>query len=336
MSLQEALKLMRMELGLTQSDLAQKLNKTYLTVNRWENGKGFPTRKAANDILSMARTCGASEACITYLGEVLIPETARGASAAAYGFPQIDRDFLFQLADGSTNALYVIEADTYKLLYVNRKADELAVKYRTEYDPAFQRVKKLDRASTPCYRYFGGRNTPCPFCPLADVKASGYTDIELEIPESGRHVRIHAKTATNREKKVYIIYLTDITRADDERNALYEMTNDIPAGVGIYHVYNDDRIELAFMNAKWFQMIGEERQRVLSKDPMAHFCLMHPDDRDKLSSEIKAAIAESRSVSFDMRMKLQDGVYHPIHLEARLIRKDDEKSTFYCRFLGLD
>ena len=50
MSIQEALKILRLELGWTQTDLAEKINKTYITVNRWENGKSFPSRANARDV----------------------------------------------------------------------------------------------------------------------------------------------------------------------------------------------------------------------------------------------------------------------------------------------
>ncbi len=88
MSLQEALKLLRLELGLTQEDLAKKLNRAFVTVNRWENGKGFPSRNNAKTILSIARSNRASEDCISYLTEVLMPDAKRSYSAVAYGFYQ--------------------------------------------------------------------------------------------------------------------------------------------------------------------------------------------------------------------------------------------------------
>lgn len=335
MSLQEALKLLRLELGLTQEDLAKKLKKTYLTVNRWENGRSFPSRSNAKTILKLAEDGHASDNCISYLNDVLIPETRRSLSATAYGFPDIDREFFFQLADGSTNALYVIEAGTYRLLYVNRKAESEAVCYISKMGTSIEERKLADQADKRCFHYFSDRSEPCPFCPLMEIKRDGYKDIILTIPESGRKLMIRAKTAAMKGTSVYIIYMTDITQEDAERNALYTLTNDIPIGVGIYNVYMYDRIELVFMNKALSGIIGEERVRTLMKEGTTDICLVHPSDNILLKQEIHASIAEKRDVSIDIRMRIEEKKYRLFHLDGKMIKKGTEKITYYCTFKDL-
>lgn len=332
MSLQEALKLLRMELGLTQNDLAKKLNKAYVTVNRWENGKGFPSRGNAKTILEIARKGRASKECISYLGEVLQPDAKRVLPATAYGFPDIDRDFLFQLADGSTNAMYVIEAGTYRLLYTNRKAEAQAAKFLSEIGVPTSERKLMEQADKRCFHYFGNQDKPCDFCPLAAMEANGFQDVVIPVPKSGRRLHVHARPAEMQGRAVYAVYLTDVTQEDAERGALYALTDDIPAGVGIYHVYKDGRIELAFMNRAMFEMVGEERGKELMQNGPSKICLIHPKDRQVLMGELKNSIAESRPIDLTLRMKMRGGQYQRVRLEARLLRKGGERETYYCLF----
>ena len=332
MSLQEALKLLRLELGMTQEDLARQLNKAFVTVNRWENGKGFPSRNNAKSILQIAKERHASDDCVEYLAEVLLCNVKRSCSAAKYGFPDIDRELLFQLTDGSTNGLYVVEKDTYRLLYVNRKAEQMAVRYLSERGARMEERRLEEQADRRCFHYFGDRNAPCAFCPLAEIDANGREDASVTVPENGKKMHVHVKVSEMRGRAIYIIYLTDITQEDAERNALYTLTNDIPVGAGIYQVYLDARIELVFMNAALYRLIGEERGRALLRNGPSDICLVHPEDKPRLMAELRASIAEKRDVEIEMRMRTRNNEYDLIRLNAKMIKKGKEKLTYYCLF----
>ena len=336
MSLQEALRQMRLELGITQTDLARKLNKSFISVNRWENGKGFPSRDNARHILNIARVNGVSKECYSYLTETLQPDARRGRSAVVYGFPGIDLDFLFQLADDSTNALYVIEAGTYQLLYANRKAEKCAAQYLFERGGDIRERGLQAQRDKRCFHYFAGLNAPCPFCPLKGVTRDEYLDRMLTIPETGRMLHVHVKLRKMKGRDVYVVYMTDLTEQEAENHALYELTNDIPGGVGIYNVYSDQRIELVFMNQALFQMIGAERKEALLKSGESDLCLVHPEDKQPLYAEIESALYDNRPVDLTLRMRITDGGYHPLRLMGRLIKRDAEKNTFYCQFRPLD
>lgn len=332
MSLQEALRQMRLELGITQMDLAQKLNKSFLTVNRWENGKGFPSRENARRILKIAYNGDVSEECYSYLSETLMPDIKRSKSAAEYGFPDIDREFLFQLADSSMNALYVIEVGTYELLYANRKAEQSAVEYLRDRGQDVSERRLLAQRDRRCFRYFGGLSAPCDFCPLKDAGDQSSFDAVVAPPQTGRILHVHAKRTKMKRRDVYIIYLTDVTKEDLGTHALYELTNDIPGGVGIYNVYHSGRLELVFMNTTFFKMIGAERRDALLVTGDSDMCLVLADDRERLWREIDSARAENRPIDINLRMRVVDGAYHWLHLVGKPIKRDAEKDTFYCLF----
>ena len=56
MSFAEKVKFVRMELKLSQEDLAHKLGVSFATVNRWENGNYNPSRLAKNTFENFCKT----------------------------------------------------------------------------------------------------------------------------------------------------------------------------------------------------------------------------------------------------------------------------------------
>ncbi len=54
MTFNEQLLQVRVQLDLTQNELAEKLNVSFATISRWENGKASPTKKA---LLTFRKFC---------------------------------------------------------------------------------------------------------------------------------------------------------------------------------------------------------------------------------------------------------------------------------------
>ncbi|MDD3241046.1 MAG: helix-turn-helix domain-containing protein [Lachnospira sp.] len=116
----ETIKVVRVELGLSQSEMAEKLGVNSQSISRWETGLHFLKKKIADRILKFAETADISEGSKKIIEEWLDAGRRYGVSAEDYGFPNIDQDLLCMIADTSVNAAYVIEADTYQVLYVNK------------------------------------------------------------------------------------------------------------------------------------------------------------------------------------------------------------------------
>ncbi|NLG05753.1 MAG: helix-turn-helix transcriptional regulator [Clostridia bacterium] len=201
---------------MTQEDLAKKLNKAVISVNRWENGRGFPSRTNAAAILDIAQKGQVTDNCLNYLREVLMPDCTRTRASTAYGYPDIDRDFLFQLADGSINRLYVIEDKTYQLLYANRAAEQYAVENLATLGIDAKERKLINESDKRCFHYFANKQTPCSFCPLFEINQQEYKIITISIPEEGKCIKVQAKQSEMKGRKVYIMYLTDISNHEEK------------------------------------------------------------------------------------------------------------------------
>ncbi len=67
MKMSEAIKQIRLELGLTQVVFAKKLHVSFSTVNRWENGRVNPNRLAAMMIISLTKKMSSDNDAIIFL-----------------------------------------------------------------------------------------------------------------------------------------------------------------------------------------------------------------------------------------------------------------------------
>lgn len=51
----EAIRDLRIQLNISQEDLARAIGVSFATVNRWENGKSLPSKLAASQLLSFCK-----------------------------------------------------------------------------------------------------------------------------------------------------------------------------------------------------------------------------------------------------------------------------------------
>ena len=67
MKMNEVIKHIRINLGLSQTAFAEKLHVSFSTVNRWENSRVIPNRLAINAIISIAEENNIEVNLIEYL-----------------------------------------------------------------------------------------------------------------------------------------------------------------------------------------------------------------------------------------------------------------------------
>lgn len=76
-NLQEGIKLLRTETGITQMDLSKELEIGFATLNRWENGKSRPNHRGSRKLMEFAREHQVSSACLEYLSDSLFSTRAK-------------------------------------------------------------------------------------------------------------------------------------------------------------------------------------------------------------------------------------------------------------------
>ena len=63
------IKEIRVDLGLTQQQMARELNISFSTLNRWENGRGMPSRLAMLRLIDFCRQKGMPCEIVEQLGK---------------------------------------------------------------------------------------------------------------------------------------------------------------------------------------------------------------------------------------------------------------------------
>ncbi|MDD3411081.1 MAG: helix-turn-helix domain-containing protein [Eubacteriales bacterium] len=203
MDVRTALVQLRDELQMRQADLAAALGVNMITVNRWETGKNPPRRSVARAILALAEGRGASTACREALDAALLhPVQEPGIDNLK--FTRMDQ--INSLVNDSSNAVFVCDAHTRELLYVNRQLGRLAG------EPVERAVGKK------CYEFLFHRDTVCEFCHMGRMKNELYGG-EYEAP-SGRCYMIRAKLTRWNGRDAHIEYITDVTDFHKTRKEL--------------------------------------------------------------------------------------------------------------------
>lgn len=316
MSPREALIRMRAELGMTQVELAEKLNIGFVTINRWENGKSFPSRAHASNIIRTAQDLGVSEDCIQYLNAVLLPPRMRGRPATELGFPALAQELLCQMVDGSPAGVVVIDEATKQVIYVNRKAEELTGKnYFAETDKH-------------CWSYLRDCTKSCADCDPARYPLTGHCEWIVTTPR-GLKLKYRTRSIIWLGKKVYTVYITNETELMESKEEVGRLTSLFPAGAGVFYVYHDGRFA---MKDAYYHQLGEHgaAQKYAGLDSMGEIT---PGDMKLLREETKAAIAENRDINIQIRGRIKG---HRIQLFARQFAQDEEKRMFFCSFVDVD
>ncbi|MEG2378279.1 MAG: helix-turn-helix transcriptional regulator [Clostridia bacterium] len=78
MELSNILKQVRIEVGMTQVELATALHLSFSTINRWENGRARPNRLASVTLLTQLKEKGASQESLSKLENALFDRKASG------------------------------------------------------------------------------------------------------------------------------------------------------------------------------------------------------------------------------------------------------------------
>ena len=205
MNTSRALKELRRELNIKQVDLAYALHVNVMTVNRWENGKNFPNRSTAMQLLDYAKKQGVSALCREALNDALFPKMEEvGIDDLKYA--QLDR--VNQLVNESTNAVFVCDTENYNLLYVNHRLCEIT------HQPAVRAVGKK------CYQYIFNRDTPCENCHIKKMSGTDFFSTEYSSKISDNHYMIRSKFTTWNGLPAHIAYITDITQHHKTKAAL--------------------------------------------------------------------------------------------------------------------
>ncbi|MDO5111985.1 MAG: PAS domain-containing protein [Clostridia bacterium] len=229
-----------------------------------------------------------------------------------------------QLIDDSSASIYVCDAASFELLYVNKNAAKMC-------------GKTVEAAKGQlCYAYLKGADKPCEPCYMQFANDTDYTAREYASPVSGKHYMTRGKFIRYGGRRALVQYMTDETERINARISLQKLVDGIPGGIGIFHYYKDGQLEKIYMNEGYYQLLGTTREKRTAYRGFSFLNALHPDDRPVFMAELDAAVREGRIGDLEMRVLDGAGAYRWLSGRIKTDSADAEKWVFYLSLTDVD
>lgn len=318
MELQAAIKVLRKELALTQSELAKEIHVTFATVNRWETGKTIPDTTATEELLALCKRKVVSTNCYKAVKKALKDcrkETMHLPNSELYA---VEKESICQLVDDSVYGCYVSDLENYELLYVNHQAELFFNKeFRAE-------------DNQKCYEFFAERTTPCEQCPKCLLSDVGCSEIHVISPKKDKYFHVRGKKVIWNGRKAHAQLLQDETDDWAAQNKIWHLLNKVNIGIFTAFIYEDGRVEIPYINDGYYSMIGAHRDSDRRLRVSSELFDIHPDDVEPLRGQIEEAYRTGKDFQVTFRKLLPNQTFKWICVNGQLIKKDNIR----CYYAG--
>lgn len=233
---------------------------------------------------------------------------------------------LFQsIASENADNIYVIEKETYNLLYIN----------------GFKRAFWSEEGEeTPkCYEHIYEKNHPCRHCALK----RDFTDempYEMNYEEDGRCFTTRFKEIRWNGIPAYIKYVRDITeevkvKREKERLEKYFETvlKYLPGGVAVVHHGLNGVLTPEYLSNGFAEMVDMPMEDAWNMYKENALSGVHPDDQEYVKTNLDRCIRENceREV-LQYRLKKGDGSYIWVNTKFSVIQCEDGDAMVYADY----
>lgn len=132
------------------------------------------------------------------------------------------------------------------------------------------------------------------------------------------------------------IYYADVSEQNRQEEQRRRLIENLPGGVGIYHVYPDERVEKVYLNDGYYSMIGVDREDRTDYNGFDTLGAIHPDDLPGILDEVRSGIRERRKIKADLRILVSDGKYKWFNIRANVADKTEEHYVLYATYSDID
>ena len=231
---------------------------------------------------------------------------------------------LEQLADASGTAMYVADYNTDRLLYLNGIATKILG------------VDITKAIGCKCYKFLMNNDERCSFCHKAVLMEDVFNYQNVVFPLNKHQYRIRSKIFTWRGRKVHAHFISDETEYLNSHSSVQAVIDQIPNGVGIYHVYYDGRIKQIYNNEGYYSILGSNR---VEREQFSKFNVLeavHPDDKKDCIEKLFDAIKNDHQFNYEMRIKKNNDIYKWIAFRADIIERREDYVTMYASLSDID
>ena len=290
MEFRDAVKYLRSELGLTQSELAAALHVNYATVGRWETGRTLPTHAITAVLMDFARARAASPGCMRLLSGAISAASRGRLRLPADELYAVEPETLRSLIDDATFPLYVCDMETDELLYYNHKAAEVIGKPLSAL------------SSRKCYECLMHRDTPCPFCHKEELSSEQFTSYEAVRPVDGATYQVLGKRIRWNGRNAHVRYFS----MSDSGRQFRDIIENIHGGVSAVAYDADGGVRHVYTNARYYAMFGYTSAQ-FEAELTTPYTVVHPEDAQRVLSVMNEVRATGRPAAFRFRARKRDG-----------------------------
>lgn len=288
MEFRDAVKYLRNELGLTQTELAAALHVTPLTIGRWEKGKNLPNPSLSAIVLDYAREKGVSKRCMDFLEHSITNAAKEKLSLSGDALFSVEHASLRQLIDDASFPIYVCDIETDELLYLNQKAAAMVENGESV-------VGKL------CYECLMHRNTPCEFCHKNELSEDRFICYEALNSSDNVFYKVQGKRIKWNGHDAHVRYITQA----DSSGQLKSIVDNMNGGVSVV-VYGDDgAVRIAYANERYYTLFGYTKEQFSAELKNPHDTL-HPKDYDFVGKTIARVKSTGKPATFRYRIVKRD------------------------------
>lgn len=229
---------------------------------------------------------------------------------------------LASLLDHSGGKIYVVERSSYELLYAN--------------EPALQAWGRGAFCGQPCYDFIAGRQAPCPWCALRNMKDGTVHEDENYSAAADRWYRIDGCEMNWFGHDAVALYIVDITEQKMQRQGLEidrmdleKIIGNVPVGVGVCQVRNGTYTQIA-MNPYIHELLGVTPESFSTADT-ALFEKVWPDDRPGAEESIHRLAEPNARFEYAFRFLRENRKeYRWLRLAARTVPQGESVIAFAC------
>ena len=232
------------------------------------------------------------------------------------------------IADETADGIYVIDQQTYDLLYINEPSELFG--------------READFCGRKCYEALHGKSSPCESCPLNIHGADGKEHL-LENASTDRSFCSRFKETDWNGIPAYVEYLRDVTaevRLKKERGRLEEyfrtVVKHLPGGIVVLRYEKDGKLIPEFLSEGFVEMTGrteEDMAEIYRKEVTGG---LHPEDKGRVLSMIRNYIETgSGPCEFTYRMLRSDGTYLWVRNTLSIILRDGGEKVIYSGYIDI-
>ncbi|MDD3369789.1 MAG: response regulator [Lachnospiraceae bacterium] len=122
----------------------------------------------------------------------------------------------------------------------------------------------------------------------------------------------------------------------NSHTSIQALIDQIPNGVGIYHVYPDGNVKQIYNNEGYYKIIESSRMKRKQYEEFNVLLAVHPEEREDCKRQLIQAVKEEQQFNFEMRICKDDGSYKWIAMKADIVEKNEEYVTMYASLSDID